>query len=302
MRQIIVALMVALLSIGVTIETANAARFGGGGSSGKMSRSVGGGSSYSSGYSNSGYRPGAQQQSTTAASPTPPRRGLSRFLGPLAGFAAGGLLASMLLGGHSSMPGIMDIVIIGAVIFFGYRFLKRRSGGVTAPQRDPSQQNNAPFGTQNNSFSRDGSAPQQNYQGGATYDAPPANAAGPQAAPSDFNREQFIDEMRHRFIRLQKAWDADDMAQIQDSVTPEFYNVLNAERRKQPANNVTEVARLFVEMGHIQAIGTQEEATVLFHGVIREQGQESEFNETWHLIREQRPNAQWYLQGIEQNT
>lgn len=107
--------------------------------------------------------------------------------------------------------------------------------------------------------------------------------------------------MRGRFQQLQSAWDANDMAQIQDNVTPEFYNVLNDERRKQPENNTTEVVRLFVEMGHVQSIGTQEEATVLFHGIIREQGQEQEFNETWHLIREQRPNEKWYLQGIEQN-
>lgn len=303
MRQIMIALMVALLSFGTTIEAANAARFGGGGSSGKMSRSVGG-SSYSSGFSNNGNRTGAQQQNAArnnTANAAQPRSGMSRFLGPLAGVLAGGLLASMLFGGHFSMPGIMDMLLIGAAIYFGYRFLKRRSNASAAHQGQ--QQNGSPFSStppQENGFSRDHHAPQQTAN--HTYDAEPVSTGnGPQAAPTDFDREKFLDDMRQRFLRLQKAWDANDMAQIQDNVTPEFYNTLNAERRKQPSSNTTEVVRLFVEMGHIQTVKRQEEATVLFHGVIREQGQESEFNETWHLIREQRPNEAWYLQGIEQN-
>ena len=295
MRHIMIALMVALLAFGTTIETANAARFGGGGSSGKMSRSIGGGSSYSSSnFGNRGAATSQQNAARTANTANNARGGLSRFLGPLAGFAAGGLLASMLFGGHFSMPGITDLLIIGVIAYFGYRFLKRRrEATASVSSQDGSSLGNAP----NNGFSR--------QQNGMDYDTQASqndalHGAGP-SVPADFERESFLNDMRQRFEQMQKAWDANNMAQIQDNVTPEFYNVLNAERRKQPENNVTEIVRLFVEMGHMQSVGSQEEATVLFHGIIREQGQEQEFNETWHLIREQRPNEKWYLQGIEQN-
>lgn len=309
MRHIMIALMVALLSLGTTIEAANAARFGGGGSSGKMSRSIGGGSSYSnSNYGNRGAaaqqnaaRPNAANNAANAS-----RGGLSRFMGPLAGFLAGGLLASMLFGGHFSMPGILDILIIAAIAYFGYRFLKRRREAA-ASTSSSTHGTASPFGsTPNDNYSRQHDSVNQNaaapqgYQNDASQNDVPS-AVTDTTVPADFQREPFLNEMRQRFERLQKAWDANDMASIQDNVTPEFYNVLNAERRKQPENNVTEIVRLFVEMGHVQSIGQQDEATVLFHGVIREQGQEQEFNETWHLIREQRPNEKWYLQGIEQN-
>lgn len=303
MRHIMIALMVALLSLGTTIEVANAARFGGGGSSGKMSRSIGGGSSYSN--SNYGNRGATQQQN--AARPNAAnnaanasRGGLSRFMGPLAGFLAGGLLASMLFGGHFSMPGIFDILIIAVIAYFGYRFIKRRREAAAATQGQG--QGSSSFGNaQNHNYSRSHDQQNQNDSMSQGYqNEEPSAATGP-STPANFEREPFLADMRQRFQQLQKAWDANDMAQIQDNVTPEFYNVLNAERRKQPDNNVTEIVRLFVEMGNVQSIGNQEEATVLFHGVMREQGQEQEFNETWHLIREQRPNEKWYLQGIEQN-
>lgn len=302
MRHIMIALMVALLSLGTTIEAANAARFGGGGSSGKMSRSIGGGSSYSnSNYGNRGATPqqNAARNNTAANAANASRGGLSRFLGPLAGFMAGGLLASMLFGGHFSMPGIFDILIIAAIAYFGYRFIKRRREAAAATHAQGDQS----FGdTQHHNYSRQHDQLNQNdtvASQGHQQEVP--NAATGPSTPADFEREPFLADMRQRFQQLQKAWDANDMAQIQDNVTPEYYNVLNAERRKQPDNNATEIVRLFVEMGHVQSIGNQEEATVLFHGVIREQGQEHEFNETWHLIREQRPNEKWYLQGIEQN-
>ena len=53
--------------------------------------------------------------------------------------------------------------------------------------------------------------------------------------------------------------------------------------------------------GGVQEFANQAEARVLFHGVLKGNGSETEFNETWHLIREMRDDAPWYIQGIEQN-
>lgn len=102
-------------------------------------------------------------------------------------------------------------------------------------------------------------------------------------------------------MNLQRAWDNNDFENIQEFVTPELYNLLRKERAEQSANNQTEVVRLFAELGDVREHGQQAEATVLFHGIMKEDGQENEFNETWHLIREVRDQAPWYIQGIEQN-
>lgn len=100
---------------------------------------------------------------------------------------------------------------------------------------------------------------------------------------------------------LQRAWDNNDFAKIQEFVTPELYNLLRKERAEQSANNQTEIVRLFAELGDVREYGQQAEATVLFHGVMKEDGQDNEFNETWHLIREVRDQSPWHIQGIEQN-
>lgn len=103
-------------------------------------------------------------------------------------------------------------------------------------------------------------------------------------------------------MTLQRAWDSNDFSNIQEYVTPELYNLLREERKQQPANNRTDVVHLFAELGDVREIGNQAEATVIFHGILDENGEQSEFNETWHLIRDMREGAPWYLQGIEQNT
>jgi len=103
-------------------------------------------------------------------------------------------------------------------------------------------------------------------------------------------------------MTLQRAWDNNDFSGIQEYVTPELYNLLREERAKHPANNRTEVVRLFAELGDVREIGNQAEATVIFHGILDENSESTEFNETWHLTREIRDGAPWYLQGIEQNT
>jgi len=102
-------------------------------------------------------------------------------------------------------------------------------------------------------------------------------------------------------MTLQRAWDNNDFSGIQEYVTPELYNLLREERAQQPANNRTEVERLFAELGSVQEVGPRAEASVIFHGILDENGERSEFNETWHLVRELREGAPWYVQGIEQN-
>ena len=53
------------------------------------------------------------------------------------------------------------------------------------------------------------------------------------------------------FSALQRAWDNNDLSKIQEYVTPELYNLLREERANQPANNRTEIVRLFVELGDV---------------------------------------------------
>jgi len=172
----------------------------------------------------------------------------------------------------------MDILLVASVAFLLFRLLARRSAVAAGP---------TPTG-QPQSFQTDSS-------GNATDGAFATE-------PDWFDRERFLSGAKEHFMTLQRAWDNHDFSGIQEYVTPELYNLLREERANQPANNRTEVVRLFAELGSVREIAQQAEATVIFHGLLDENGEENEFNETWHLIRELPDGAPWDVQGIEQNS
>lgn len=55
----------------------------------------------------------------------------------------------------------------------------------------------------------------------------------------------LLGSAKEHFMKLQCAWDNNDFSQTPKRVTPELYNLLHQERAEQPANNRTEVVRLF---------------------------------------------------------
>ena len=105
------------LCVGLTLSLdANAKRFGGGKSAGSAPI----------------HQTRQATPNTPAAAPTAPGRapaaasGASRWLGPLAGLAAGGLLASMFMGDGFEGFQIMDFLIIALIAFLVFRFIAAR--------------------------------------------------------------------------------------------------------------------------------------------------------------------------------
>ncbi|WP_136255469.1 Tim44 domain-containing protein [Onishia niordana] len=271
MRNIFVLILATFMSLGLAVDHAEAKRLGGGKSFGSYSRSA----------DSTAATPNRSASAGTGA--RQPSRGLSRFAGPFAGMLAGGLLASLFFGGAFDELRLMDLLLVAGAAFLLFRlFAKRRqpatAGADTMARRE--QTASQPF----------------------TAPGPLGGGLGEAGStPSWFDKERFLGGAKEHFMTLQRAWDNNDFAGIQEFVTPEFYNTLREERANQPANNRTEIVRLFAELGDVREIGHQAEATVIFHGIMDENGERNEFNETWHLIREMRDDAPWYLQGIEQN-
>ena len=57
----------------------------------------------------------------------PQRSGWMRgLMGGLAGFALGGLLGSMLFGGFGGGIGLLEILLIGGLIYFAFAYMRRR--------------------------------------------------------------------------------------------------------------------------------------------------------------------------------
>lgn len=274
MRNLFVMLLVGLLGFGLAVDHAEAKRLGGGKSFGSYSRSADSNNAASANRGNTANGAASQRQ---------PSSGLSRFAGPFAGLLAGGLLASLFFGGAFDELRMFDILLIAGVAFLAFRlFARRRQTAAAGPQA-------AGHGTP-----ADGQQQQ-------AFTAPKTGNGGPSAQPAWFDKERFLNGAKEHFMTLQRAWDNNDLSGIQEYVTPELYNLLREERANQPANNRTEIVRLFAELGDVREYAQQAEASVLFHGIIDENGEHNEFNETWHLVRELRDGAPWYVQGIEQN-
>ncbi|WP_110656905.1 Tim44 domain-containing protein [Salinicola halimionae] len=282
MRHLLVMLMVGLLGFSAAVDHAEARRLGGGKSFGSYSRSV--------------QQPTpTTTRSNAAAPPRQPSAGLSRFAGPLAGMLAGGLLASLFFGGAFDGFRMMDMLLIALVAFIAFRLIAGRRRHAPAGHGDSGQSYNA---AQDNAAQNGAGSQPAAFMGG---NATGTSTNGIASEPEWFDRERFLTGAKEHFTTLQRAWDNNDLSQIQEYVTPELYNLLKAERMAQPANNRTEIVRLFAELGSVQEIKDEAEATVLFHGVLDENGEETEFNETWHLKRALRDGSPWYVQGIEQN-
>lgn len=264
----------ALLALSFTLGLgdADARRFGGGKSIGKQREHV------------------TQEAPRTPASAAPaansPRPG-NRWLGPLAGLAAGGLLASLFMGGGFHGIQLFDILIIIAVIAAIVFLLRRFSRG--APQPAPMQYAGLRPAPEVTASPASGS-----IGGGAAHSGRPAW----------FDNETFVRSAKTSFLRLQAAYDAKDLNDIREYTTPEVFSEISMQIREMgDTKQVTDVVTLDAEVVDVATEGDLVIVSVRFSGLIRENvGENAQpFSELWHVQKNRsEPNANWYVAGIQQ--
>ncbi len=278
MQRIAVWFFAFFMVLGTGLDHAEAKRLGGGKTFGSFSKST---------TKSTGSNSYTQPSKTNAATSTGARSSKMGFLGPLAGLAAGGLLASMFFGDGFEGFQMFDFILIALVVFIIFKLMARKR------QASPAGASSA--GYQKEAFKQQERTFDTNLMGGGSQVEP--------QVPDWFNAEGFVERAKGHFVHLQQAWDSNDLAEIQDFVTPELYNLLSEERKAQAETPNTEVVNLEARLGGVSQQGSLAEASVVFSGQIRENSSvPTEFSETWHLVRDMRQeNANWYLQGIQQN-
>ena len=258
-------------------------------------RRLGGGRSLGRSAPNASQPAAPQRQATTAQRQNPngtaPRSGASRWLGPLAGLAAGGLLAALLFGDAFDGFQLLDFVILALLVFLGIkviRALRGSSAPVARTAHATPGQSAAPLGG---------------------FEARPGGGGEAEQLqgvhrPGWFDEAAFLGAARTHFIRLQAAWDKGDMQDIREYTTPELFAELTLERQSYGGEDqFTEVIELDAELLDLVREGDRVVASVRFSGLIREaRGAEARpFSEIWHIQRkENEPGANWYVAGIEQ--
>ncbi len=276
----------------VAVDT-EAARVGGGRSVGRQS----------SGASNQSAAP-AQRAAPPQATPPVAAKpsGMSRWLGPLAGLAAGfgiaSLLSGMGLGGAmaSMLSGLLMVMLLLGAGYFIYRMLTR---GKTA-QQPPLQYAGAGSATPR-------SEPQAaQFTGNAVPGSLAATLGGATAAvdnrwPADFDAAEFERQALLNFQRVQAANDAGDAATLRDFLTPELYRELEAEMKSAwGSHQKTETVDVRSQVLEVVTEGPLYVVSVRFTGQIRENGVVNNLNEIWHLEKPVNGSSGWRVSGIQQ--
>lgn len=286
MYKLLVALMVAIIPLTLFVpDDADARRFGGGRNFGK---------SYD--YSRQATPRTPQGAPTTGsaqkATGTQQTRatGASRWLGPLAGLAAGGLLAALLFGDAFEGLQIFDFLLLALLVFGGvmlFKAMRRRSAVPTHryAAAGPSGSFRVP-------------------EIGEALNGAGAGGSGPISPPSWFDAGEFVAGAKEHFTRLQQAWDKGDMKAIKDYCTPELFAELSRERAALPQQQHTQVVTLDAQFLGVVYEADKVFAGVRFSGLIKEDNdvQPKPFSETWHVQHAaDTPRGDWYVAGIQQN-
>ena len=300
MKTLIVALLTLFVAGALILpEPADAKRFGGGRSLGKQ---------YSSPRPPQVPRQSSQQRATPqgqaaanagARQGASVRSGASRWLGPLAGLAAGGLLASLFFGDAFDGFQIMDFLLIALLIFGAlmlFKMLRRNSAGARGAPAPAAAYGRGSMGPGMPAPLGGRAAPLDQPAGAAV--------SGTDEAPYWFDGAAFVEGAKTHFIRLQAAWDRSDFRDIREYTSPELFAEVKREREAMgSAPNDTEVVTLNAELLDLRRDEDRVLASVRFTGLIREEatGAANPLDEIWHVAHPwASAEGDWVIVGIQQ--
>lgn len=252
--------------------------------------------------------PSASARSGAAASSTAARSGMSRWLGPIAGIAAGlgiaALLSAMGLSG-AFLEMLSSLILIGLLVF-GVMFIVRRlRGGASRP----AAQGASPMQRQSHATPdwqrplNPSSAP------GATTAAAAAPVSQPDAIqpvdeswfiPENFDTPGFLDNAKAQFIKIQSVWDSGDVEQLRQYLTDDLLAEIKPELQARAEGDRTEVVLLNAELMGIETVSGGHLASIRYSGMLRESPDTEafRFEEVWNLYKAD--NEGWLLAGIQQ--
>lgn len=303
----------------IFLESAAWARAGGGGFSGSR-----GSRSFSSPKAPSGPSSGFSGVNTPGRNPSagfPSQNqggflGRSPFMSGLAGGLAGGLLGSMLFGGTSHAApgagagaggiGLLDIIILGLLLYFGWKFLKRRRDAAQAFQGASYSGTNAEPVFKNPSSG--GYTPVSEVEEGYRRFR--------QMDPN-FSEQSLKEEFEDIFFRVQAAWMNRSLDGVVGMLTPEmtayFIGEFDGMKKQGRINRLENIAIRKIEPSEIWQEEGRDYVTVLITAnlldytvddrtgqvVGGDQMNPVKFEEFWTFCRDIGTSG-WQLAGINQ--
>ncbi len=299
-----------LIGLGWVAQDASARRLDGGGSFGRQSPNV----------PRQATPPSRDTTGQAAQRPTQPpgvqpQPAGNRWLGPIAGLAAGLGIAALL--SHFGMGGAFgdalgSMLLIALLVFAGVFLWRMLRGTRSAAPADPRMQ--PAYGVGDAGSANAGNAPASAYTPLAGSSMPgsvaslSSSAAAPSPAtqwgvPDDFDVAAFLRNAKVYFIRLQAAWDSKNLVDIREFTTPEVFAEIRMQiEEDKGAKNQTDVVTLDAALLGIETTPTDYLASARFTGTIRENGSSTAepFEEVWNLSKPREGQGGWLLAGIQQ--
>lgn len=239
-------------------------------------------------------QPGAAAtRSATPAPAAPAPSGMSRWLGPIAGIAAGLGLAALM--SHLGLSEAFGSFLLIALLAVGAIWLIRRLMSPRLASRPAAADVNtgvfAPFPPQ----------PRASRVEPTLAREIPASAG--RVLPAGFEPEPFLQQAKLQFRRLQAAYDAGDRTKLADVMTPAFFAEVSRELDERGQHVPTEVVALNAAILEVVTEGSRHVASVKFNGIVREDGaaQPQPFVEIWNLTKPVDGSSGWLLAGIQQS-
>jgi predicted lipid-binding transport protein (Tim44 family) len=235
---------------------------------------------------------------------TPAAAGASRWLGPIAGLAAGLGLAALL--SHFGLSEGFASFLLLALLVVGGVFLVRMLMSRRAQPARPLQYAGANAGASPRVEPRLDPTPAAPARFepvmGATGAGPaPATATG--RFPPGFDAAAFAEQAKLQFRKLQAAYDASDRKALAEVMTPEMFKEISGELAQRGTHLPTEVMRLDASVVDVATEGDSHWMSVHFTGLLREDGTvlPKEFDEVWNLTKPVDGSSGWLLAGIQQH-
>ncbi len=222
----------------------------------------------------------APQQGAQQAAPG------NRWLGPLAGLAAGlGLGWLLSQGGFGGLLAAALVALLAGFAVFALLRLFAR------PRAQPALVQYAGLGRETVA------TPPPSPVSAAVAQAPAAQSG----IPAGFDSEAFLRQAKLNFIRLQEANDRHDLDSLREVTTDQMYDAIIADLAPGNPAQHTDVVNLNASLLELATEGDKHWASVRFHGTLREEdGEAAPFEEVWHLQKPLSGRSGWLLAGIQQ--
>lgn len=278
---------------------AEAKKFGGGKSYGKLFKTAPAKKPVADNKNNTSQTASSSQQNTQAKS----SKGKGLIGGLLGGLLAGGLIAALFGGAFEGIQ-FMDILIVALIAFVAYRLFKGMSQAKASSMQRSAYAGSAPYSSQPSQSHQHFEAPnsQPSFGGVSAQEEKNTTDEVPLDLPPGFDLNGFLSGACDHYRTLQEAWNTSNFDVITEYTSPNLAEELIAERKQLTEEQHTEVMYVDADLVRAHQVFGTAQVSIKFSGRYKDtaEGVEEDITDIWHLERDlKEPNGPWYIIGIE---